>query len=497
MSAPPSPKRARLDGCSDVSAALPLNAKAALLAAAAREAEECVARGGGAAPPSPVDSEESEEDEEQAPPYAAPPPRAARPAARSGASAPRPAPPAPTPRLEVAAWDAGARDFTVGAAPTPSATAALPPLLAALPPGERPLLAPDARGARVPRATRQACLDRLLSRALAAAAASEGQDALMAPQRAQHRAALAAQARVDEEALYARAASKLVYSNLAAQALRAQAAPPPAEVVAAAPARSAEEVRVMLAQCAAVRGDAAVAVWAAIVAARAHSRSLCWAPPYYARRIGELPRTRPQAVDDAAEDAEEDDVALMEAQTQPAERDPTPSPPPLPPLQMPEPPAAADVNADVDALMHALLHEPLPRPPREAPAPSALDARIAALCAAAAMPGPGVDAGKEGRAAAAVRSAVATACRAFLDPLFKTGGLTREQYRHCARAATDKVCARHAGAPNAAFLERETPKLHALLTEYVKLARRHKERGSKGGAAAEAPPSQDDQAYSP
>jgi hypothetical protein len=163
---------------------------------------------------------------------------------------------------------------------------------------------------------------------------------------------------------------------------------------------------------------------------------------------------------------------------------------------MSEQPPAADVNADVDALTHALLHEPLPRPPREPPQPSALDARIAALSAAAAMPGQAAVAAKEGRAAAAVRSAVAAACRAFLDPLFKTGGLTREQYRHCARAATDKVCARHAGAPNAAFLERETPKLHALLTEYVKLARRHKDRGSKG-VAADAPPSQDDRAYSP
>lgn len=489
MSAPPSPKRARLDSGSNVPP--PLNAKAALLAAAAREAAECAARGGGAAPPSPADSEESEEEEQAPPAPAAPPPPRAAP--------PRPAPPpAPTPRLEAPAWDAGARDFKVGAAPQPAATAALPPLLSSLPPGERPLLAPDARGARVPRATRQACLDRLLSRGLAAAASAAGEAALMAPQRAQQRAALAAQARADEEALYARAASKLVYSNLAAQALRAQAAPPPAQVVAAAPARSAEEVRAMLAQCAAVRGDAAVAVWAAVVAARTHSRSLCWAPPYYARRIGELPRQRAQAVTD---DAEEDDIALMEAQTQPEERDPTPSPPPLPPppppppLQMPEPPPGADVNADVDALTHALLHEPLPRPPREQQLqPSALDARIAALSAAAAMPGQAADAAKEGRAAAAVRSAVAAACRAFLDPLFKTGGLTREQYRHCARAATDKVCARHAGAPNAAFLERETPKLHGLLTEYVKLARRHKER--KGGAA-DAPPSQDDRAYSP
>ena len=144
-------------------------------------------------------------------------------------------------------------------------------------------------------------------------------------------------------------------------------------------------------------------------------------------------------------------------------------------------------------MTHALLHEPLPREPRatqQQPPLSALDARIAALSATHAAPA-AADAEEQGaRCAAAVRAAVAAACRAFLDPLFRGGALTRDEYRRVARAATDKVCARHAGARDAAFLEREAHKVHALLREYVRRERsragRTAEAGAAGGDAADA-----------
>jgi hypothetical protein len=181
----------------------------------------------------------------------------------------------------------------------------------------------------------------------------------------------------------------------------------------------------------------------------------------------------------------------------------------------PAPPVADEVDAWTEAL---LMHPPSPAR-RRSPASSAaasrsahgaaatasgaaatrLDLRLAAIGAAAIAAGappprrrsrsrsrsPGdKDAGLP---CAAVRDAVRACVRAFLDPLFRAKAISREQYKAVARRATDKVCARHADAVDAAFLAREAPRVHALIQEYIRKSKSAAPPGATAPAAA-APP---------
>jgi hypothetical protein len=550
---------------------------------------------------------------------AAPPPalHALRPGVTPAASAPssavHTAQPAPVAsRFDAPAWDAGARDFAVGAPASGAgggAPPALPPLvssLAAL--GERPAMPLDAR-ARVPRATRQAVLDKLIERALVrvASVTPGGEAAVLA---ATERGAAArkhavADACAEEAALYAKSASKAIFLNLAAQAMRApppastaathSAAPPPTSAAAAAAqargratkvqapplktpvrATSSEALRALLARCSVLRSAAAKTFFSDVVAARAHSVSLLWTPPFYAPRAGEPVRTAAAAQTappDAGGADEEEERALAaadEALPPPPPLLPPPPPPPLPaaqsapahapppaaadapwrialprppqhaplpplppPLSPPPPPPLADeVDAWTDALLHGVPHssamhaarlrdgaafgeEPLAHPhaaamPDAAAAASppdggsALDARLATIGAAAIRAGPArrppaerrssKSGGGSGTAAhahassaacSAVREGVRACVRAYLDPLFHAGALTREEYRDVARRATEKVCDRHATVRDASFLQRETGRVHSLLREYIRRGRA--QAGGVAGGAASPP----------
>ena len=616
-----SPKRARLDSPPHEHA--PVSAKEALLAAAARDAAEharvvaTIAANLPKADPDDLYGLDSDADDDAAEaveepgyengiqreqPYepvspgsatqlavvagrgvaslAAPPPalRALSSAAAPRAATRRLAPAAG--RFDAPAWDAGARDFTVGSgdganAHSSAGARTLPPLVAALAArGERPTLPLDPRS-RVPRATRQAALDKLLERALSRCASSVSGATAVTAESAAARARAVADALAEEAALYARCASKAIYVNLLAQSMRVPAATPPTvagapavdgasapaphtaagATPAAAPAgrpprpppkpplrapvhsHDAEALRSLLARCAVVRSALAVPFFSECLAARAHSVSLGWTPPFYARRVGE-PSRGPVAASDAAEQAA-DEAAAAEvdhldsaraasspphALPEPQRQAPSPrrpratSPPPsqnagpgvpLPASELPLQPSRAPPIDEVDAWTDALLHgspgRALPADREctdtqaqadasEAPA-SALDARIAAIGAEALLAGaPRPRAPRprsspqhgspRARAPAAVRDAVRACIRAYLDPLYHAGALSREEYKAVARRASEKVCARHAAAPDASFLAREEGRIHALLRDYI---RRGRAQPASGAAAQDGP----------
>jgi hypothetical protein len=542
---------------------------------------------------------------------AAPTPRVA---SASAAPAAPPLPPAAT-RFDAPAWDAGARDFAVGAPASGGGSGSagggggvLPPLVASLASlGERPVMPLDAR-ARVPRATRQTVLDKFLERALCRVASCTpgGEGAVMAPTErgAAARKHAVEEARAEEAALYGKSASKAIFLNLAAQAMRAPppaptaatcAVPQPSGAAAAVQARgrapkvhapplrvpvraaSPEALRALLARCSVVRSAAATAFFSEVVAARAHSLSLLWTPPFYAPRAGERVRTAvpaQAAPPDAAGAAEEEERALAAADAAlppPPPLPPLPPPPPLPathpaalhaqqvaaadashaprrialpqpaqqplpplplpppPLPLPPPPPLADeVDAWTDALLHGVpqsssMHAARLRDgaafgddalaqqharvrasvpaaaPGSPPGASALDARLATIGAAAIRAGParrppteprrsaksgGAGASSSAPAAcSAVREGVRACVRAYLDPLFHAGALTRDEYRDVARRASEKVCDRHAAARDASFLQREASRVHALLREYIRRGRAQA-GGAAGGAAS-------------
>jgi len=201
-------------------------------------------------------------------------------------SAPRaraPAPLKPAERSAFASYDQGDRDWLLGDPPSTATAckAVVPPLVAALPPGERPMLRPDLGAApKVPRLARQGVLDRLLQRELAAALEVPGGGALLGAAQEGTRQRCVAAALAAEAALLARAASKPVYLNLASQALSAPAAVQKAPSSAPRPPGS---LAALLEACCALRG-ASAEFFAEAVTARERSLALLWTPPFYMSR---------------------------------------------------------------------------------------------------------------------------------------------------------------------------------------------------------------------
>lgn len=201
----------------------------------------------------------------------------------SAARARAPAPLKPAERSLFASYDQGDRTWRLGDPPSTATAskAAVPPLVAALPPGERPLLQPDLGAApKVPRLTRQAVLDRLLQRELAAALEAPGGGALLGAAQTSTRRRCVEAALAAEAALLGRSSGKPVYLNLASQALAAPAAAQKAPAEASRPPGS---LAALLEACCVLRG-ASAEFFAEAVAARERSLALLWTPPFYLSR---------------------------------------------------------------------------------------------------------------------------------------------------------------------------------------------------------------------
>jgi len=307
-----------------------------------------------------------------------------------------------TARAAAPAYDQGERDFAFGAAAAPAAAPPLPPRVAALPKGARPLIAPDARAAsRIPRSTRQAVLDRLLELELEA-----GSEA----------AAAAAAALAAEASVFARSSSALLYRNLAAQRFAAAAAAAPGAAEGAADAAAAAEA--LLERCRVLRAPSSLAFFSQALSHRAHAVELLWEKPYFLMRGGASAEADAQA---AAE------PTAVRAETEPADE-----------RAAAEPAAAA-----------------------EAPSAAAAAGTPSAAAAAEAPVLP------PGSGSLPVAACVAAAVRACALGFLAAFGLPPAALPALAERVCAKVCSRHAGATDAAFLAREVGRVQALCAAYV------------------------------
>ena len=231
--------------------------------------------------------------------------------------------------LHAPAFDAGARDFSLGQ-PAGRSEATPVGLVALLAADERPRVPADKQGrsavCRLPRSARQAALDTLANRILAAAASATGVAGEDFVRSATHTAARreALQRAVSVEGdIAAQSTSALVYRNKAAQRLREPltpaAAPHATGPKAVVSSRTVGERDAMLAECTVLRSDTCVAFFEAALAARAHALHLLWEPPYWWRKQQELDALKTAAYDDETDEAAPHDTAEELRETVPVE----------------------------------------------------------------------------------------------------------------------------------------------------------------------------------